>query len=812
MINEWNVSSSLIELECAWRQHQRKNDENNHVYSTHHLLCFNVRGLDLRWGEVSLLSKQLHTDIIILGEVGHIDLSLINAAFSNYNIFYQAGENPHGGVLILIHKNITVSRLPCSLPNVCVIDIELKHTVRIIGIYAPASKTWNWIDLSSLITDRCMVLGDFNIDIMRDGDKADKLLEWMDACSLSAIIPDTNTSLRSERTIDFAATIGIDLSIQAYEGNTTSDHKPILGIAAGEEFLARTNSRTVWPVFSLMLSYVYEFWMKEWSKENMDVTYENFISFLALLKMRCQHYFTTNNDRPSIPKEFIKMLAQSRSLSFRAKRTGDIELRKVAGRLRNQARYELKCFQNEQLSKQLKERHAPGETSRIFWSKTKRHFKKTSASLKGFFSSTGEIINDPQRMADRAADHYGKRFDAPTVMRPHPYVDTPPMQWENSNELIPPVTYPEILNVLRTRKKKQSLDIHGLSLYTLDKIPKNYWHFLVHLYNDSFTKAYIPKKFKEVRMILLAKKDSVCNPDQTRPISLLDSFLKIQEKLFLNRFRLILKDHGLLPENQSGFREGYRLQTPVLFLIEQIYSYMSNSSPVATVFVDFKSAFDQLWFKRCLGKLGTMGIPTAYINWIRAWLYGRSAIIEIQGKRSKWIKIERGGPQGSSLTPSLFITYHSDMADFFPGATSFFFADDLAAVLAGQIGTRFTSQCIDLEHRLQSFMKQLEYYSILSVQPINYDKTHVMFSARAIKYPDPLPKIKCGDHSVDWIPRFKYLGYWLSTKLGWGNIIDRTCLIVRQRTAMINSFKLNGQYSTRLRRVLFSTFVLPYFT
>ncbi|CAF4253651.1 unnamed protein product, partial [Rotaria magnacalcarata] len=68
-----------------------------------------------------------------------------------------------------------------------------------------------------------MVLVDFNIDVMRDGDKADKLLEWMDACSLSAIIPDTNTSLRSERTIDFAATIGIDLSIQAYEGNTTSD-------------------------------------------------------------------------------------------------------------------------------------------------------------------------------------------------------------------------------------------------------------------------------------------------------------------------------------------------------------------------------------------------------------------------------------------------------------------------------------------------------------------------------------------------------------------------------------------------------------
>jgi hypothetical protein len=58
------------------------------------------------------------------------------------------------------------------------------------------------------------------------------------------------------------------------------------------------------------------------------------------------------------------------------------------------------------------------------------------------------------------------------------------------------------------------------------------------------------------------------------------------------------------------------------------------------------------------------------------------------------------------------------MAEFIPGAMSFFFADDLTAVLAGQIGVRFTDQCIDLERRLQTFVEQLELYSILAVQPI----------------------------------------------------------------------------------------------
>jgi hypothetical protein len=43
---------------------------------------------------------------------------------------------------------------------------------------------------------------------------------------------------------------------------------------------------------------------------------------------------------------------------------------------------------------------------------------------------------------------------------------------------------------------------------------------------------------------------------------------------------------------------------------------MANSSPVSTIFVDFKAAFDQLWFEGCLGKLKRMGLPKAYLFWI----------------------------------------------------------------------------------------------------------------------------------------------------------------------------------------------------
>lgn len=230
-----------------------------------------------------------------------------------------------------------------------------------------------------------------------------------------------------------------------------------------------------------------------------------------------------------------------------------------------------------------------------------------------------------------------------------------------------------------------------------------------------------------------------------------------------------------------------------LLSVEGIYSLMSNSAPVCTVFVDYRSAFDQLWFAGCLGKMRRIGIPLAYLAWIEAWLTNRRAFIEINGIKSRWFTIEKGCPQGGILSPSLFITYHSDMGQFLTGCTSHFFADDLAAIVAGQLGIRYTDQCLDLEKRIKSFLDQLEYYSCLTAQPINFNKTEALFSARAIG----LPKFEisfdsANEKKICWTNEFKYLGYWITPKLGWGLMIKKMMMKIRQRVSLIRSFKLSG--------------------
>ncbi|CAF1400016.1 unnamed protein product, partial [Rotaria magnacalcarata] len=680
-------------------------------------------------------------------------------------------ENAHGGVVILVRKDIKTNRLHCDLPNVCIVDILNNSPLRILGIYAPDSKSWHWDNLSPFLSSNCILFGDYNIDLDKDKSKAETLLNWADLHFLTPYIPSQSTSIRSDRIIDFALTSGFHINMQTYEGGTSSDHKPILS-SVPHNINGTSMTRNIhWNVFTWFCEFAFSFWDKTWLlNDSSNNVYNDYITFISLLTSRCTILFPLNKYRVAIPQELRNYLSLTRALSFKQKRTGDMNLKQLVNDRRKIGKTELKRFLSEQLSCNIEARNTTSPRSLAFWSKAKLSMKTTSSSLHGFALADDVITKDPIRMCEAAADYYEEFFkESASIYHPHPYTDAPDIEWENFDEKIPHTNLMEVLEVVKSRRKKKSCDAHGLSNYMFTALPDIYWSFLINIFNKSFSDGVFPIEWKDTRILLLPKKDPICQPSNTRPISLLDVFLKINEKLFHMRFVDILKRRGILPDTQSGFREDFRLQTRVLLFLEQVSSLMANSSPVATIFVDFKAAFDQLWFEGCLGKLKRMGIPRDYLRWINTWLTGRRAFIEIDGEISRWFNISKGCPQGSIFSPTLFITYNSDMGDFLGGCMSHFFADDLAAILAGNIGSKFTSQCIDLERKLKIFLENLEYYSILTSQPINYNKTEGLWTTRAVGA--PRCDISIGENKIKWAKKFKYLGYWITPKLGYGTII-----------------------------------------
>ncbi|CAF3803509.1 unnamed protein product [Rotaria magnacalcarata] len=391
-----------------------------------------------------------------IAETGKIDLVFYGQAFSNLKFFFQSGENRNGGVLILIRNNIQVKRVDCKIPNICIIDLKVEDELRIIGVYAPDSRSWNWHDLSSFISVNCAIFGDFNVDLEHDDKKAESLLEWADSLNLSPFLPDCPTSLRSDRTIDYAFSNIAKIDIQKFDTNTTSDHYPILSILPMKCKQQVKGKSIHWKVFNLFTEYTFSYWEKSWCNQHLNSAYDEYIKFLHLLTARCTVSFPLNKYRTAIPPYLRCFMSYVRALSFRQCRTKNSELKKQVYYLRKQVKYELKLFISSKLSYTLQMRRISSLISVSFWSRVKRFIKPSSSSLHGFISSSGKIVKDSNKMCDLAANFYEGLFHkSENIVRPHPYVDAPWIDFDNKDDPIPLVSLDELLLTINDIKKKE---------------------------------------------------------------------------------------------------------------------------------------------------------------------------------------------------------------------------------------------------------------------------------------------------------------------------------------------------------------------
>ncbi|CAF1394723.1 unnamed protein product [Adineta steineri] len=76
-----------------------------------------------------------------------------------------------------------------------------------------------------------------------------------------------------------------------------------------------------------------------------------------------------------------------------------------------------------------------------------------------------------------------------------------------------------------------------------------------------------------------------------------------------------------------------------------------------------------------------------------------------------------------------------DIDSSLTGCISHFLANGLAGIVVGQLGIKYSSQSLDFEKRLKVFLNHLEYYSCLTDQPINTNKTEALFNASVIRSP-----------------------------------------------------------------------------
>ena len=97
--------------------------------------------------------------------------------------------------------------------------------------------------------------------------------------------------------------------------------------------------------------------------------------------------------------------------------------------------------------------------------------------------------------------------------------------------------------------------------------------------------------------------------------------------------------------------------------------------------LDYSKAYDRTWRERLLLKISELGAPQQIIRWISAFLRTRTAEVNINNTLSKRVRMKQGLPQGSVLSPLLFLLYINDIGKDVPEEVEhLLFADDASLV------------------------------------------------------------------------------------------------------------------------------------
>jgi len=157
-----------------------------------------------------------------------------------------------------------------------------------------------------------------------------------------------------------------------------------------------------------------------------------------------------------------------------------------------------------------------------------------------------------------------------------------------------------------------------------------------------------------------------------------------------------MESSGRLNQYQSGFRNGRGCLDQIMRLQDQIIKSIGQQGYTLAVFIDLEKAFDLMWADGLLLKLRNLGVGRNLYCFVRAFLSGRSMQVKVGNVLSKIVSLENGSPQGSVISPLLFLILMNDYpADPTSGCQLSLFADDFSAWKSGP-NLKHITKCLQL--------------------------------------------------------------------------------------------------------------------
>ncbi|KAI3528724.1 zinc knuckle [Colletotrichum abscissum] len=333
--------------------------------------------------------------------------------------------------------------------------------------------------------------------------------------------------------------------------------------------------------------------------------------------------------------------------------------------------------------------------------------------------------------------------------------------------------------------------------------------------------SYHPDAFKPSITVILPKlnKDDYTSPKAYRPVALLSVVGKLIERIVANRLKKLALEHSdLIPSTQFGLpgKSTTKALEHLVNLVQQCWSPIGRAKLKATLMtIDITGAYDHVRRFELLKILRQKGVPDWIVRFVWSFLSDRKTVLKLPGHTSEEFWVDIGIPQGSPLSPILFLFFSSPILEalqvscpFASFALAMSYVDDTNILVTSPSEAR---NCEALKFLYDNLVRWASPNGIF----FGPHKTFVMHFRKSGSHGPPsteLPDIP-GLSKNCLQTELLLLGVVVDSKLTWAAHIEQVITKVRRR--MIHLRRISGSTwgpSLHEMKKLYVSSVLPIFS
>ena len=666
-------------------------------------LQWNVQGIRNKKDELSEMIEEYKPAVIAVQETKIDNNKICN--LTNYNYIHKDGHTNytiHGGVGLYIHETVPYTEIALDTQYQAVAArIHIKRTLTVASIYLSRAHQINKQNLIKLIKQLpkpLILLGDFNSYNMmwgsRETDARGRVIEEvttdMDLVILNNGQP-TRISYNVETAIDLSmctSRIAPDIEWNVETSPGDSDHCPIkvkyiVGNAPEEKEERWNMKRTNWEIFKSS-----DAWEKrpsnEESEELLGEIYQMFE--VALSESTPKYTCTKFYPKPWWSLE-LKNSKNKRERLYKIYRDNKTLENAISWKKQRAIHKNLIIKSKKESWINLANTFTESTPTSKIYENIRRIKGKTTKQIK-MIKEGDQIYASSEEIANKFAKHFENvskfqnsdiNFNQLRKQTETKKLNLYSNNSENYNTLFSNDEFEDAIN----KGKSKSLGTDNITYEMIRNMPEKGKEFCLHVMNTFWIRSFYPQKWKEATILTFLKPGkSSQHPSSYRPISITSNLGKIFERLINKRLTTFLEINGCIDEIQCGNMKGRSTEDHLVRLETEIRKSFAMNQHFISVFFDIEKAYDTAWRYGILRDIEQMGIKGRLAKIIGKFLNRRSFKVKIGDQVSEEKFPERGIPQGSVISPNLFIIKINSLAKVIPKEESYhasLFVDDFQA-------------------------------------------------------------------------------------------------------------------------------------